>query len=125
MLRIKNKKDSSNVWFKLDEKGNVIEEEEEKRVSVEEPYHYYYDDDNRLTDIARYNAKANRLLPETIFFYDENNKIIQRYSIPPNSDDYLIWRFAYDAKGLKTKEVIFNKQKEQTGKVEYIYSFSN
>jgi YD repeat-containing protein len=125
MLRIKNKKDTAVVTFKLDAKGNVIEEQEKRRVSSEEPYQYYYDEANRLTDIVRYNKNAGRLLPEAMFEYSEKNQVIQRYTIPPNSDDYLIWRFAYDNKGLKTKEVVFNKQKEQTGKVEYVYTFSN
>ncbi|HYO21291.1 MAG TPA: hypothetical protein VER36_02725 [Flavisolibacter sp.] len=125
MLRIKNKKDTAVVTFKLDGKGNVIEEQEKRRVSSEEPYQYYYDEANRLTDIVRFNKNAGRLLPEAMFEYSEKNQVIQRYTIPPNSDDYLIWRFAYDNKGLKTKEVVFNKQKEQTGKVEYVYTFSN
>ena len=125
MLRIKNKRDSATITFKLDENGNVIEEQEKRRVSTEEPYYYYYDNAGRLSDIVRFNTAANRLLPEQMFEYSEKNQVIQRISIPKNSDDYLIWRFAYDNKGLKTKEIIFNKQKEQTGKVEYIYSFSN
>lgn len=125
MLRIKNKKDTAVVTFKLDGKGNAIEEQEKRRVSSEEPYQYYYDEANRLTDIVRFNKNAGRLLPEAMFEYSEKNQVIQRYTIPPNSDDYLIWRFAYDNKGLKTKEVVFNKQKEQTGKVEYVYTFSN
>lgn len=125
MLRIKNGRDTAIVTFKLDEKGNVIEEQEKRRVSAEEPYYYYYDESNRLTDIVRYNKAAGRLLPEFMFEYSDKNQVIQRYTIPPNSDDYLIWRFAYDARGLKTKEVVFNKQKEQTGKVEYVYTFGN
>jgi len=125
MLRIKNKKDTAVVWFKVDEVGNVIEEQEKRWISTEEPYYYYYDDANRLTDVVRYNAKADRLLPEQMFEYSSTNQIIQRISVPQNSDDYLIWRFAYDSKGLKIKEVIFNKQKEQTGKVEYSYSLGN
>ena len=125
MLRIKNGRDTAVVTFKLDEKGNVIEEQEKRRVSSEEPYYYYYDDANRLSDIVRFNKNAGRLLPEAMFEYSDKNQVIQRYTIPPNSDDYLIWRFAYDNRGLKTKEVVFNKQKEQTGKVEYVYTFSN
>lgn len=125
MMRIKNKMDTAIVTFKLDEDGNVIEEQEKRRALIEEPYYYYYDAANRLTDIVRYNKKAARLLPEQMFEYSSSSQVIQRISIPQNSDDYLIWRFAYDNRGLKTKEIIFNKQKEQTGKVEYIYTFSN
>lgn len=125
MLRIKNGRDTAVVTFKLDQAGNVIEEQEKRRVVTEEPYYYYYDNANRLTDVVRFNKAAGRLLPEAMFEYSDKNQVIQRYTIPPNSDDYLIWRFAYDSRGLKTKEVVFNKQKEQTGKVEYVYTFSN
>jgi len=125
MLRIKNKKDTAVVTFQLDGRGNVIEEQEKRRALKEEPYYYYYDDANRLTDIVRFNKKASRLLPEQMFEYSASNQVIQRITVPQNSDDYLIWRFAYDNRGLKTKEIIFNKQKEQTGKVEYVYTFSN
>jgi hypothetical protein len=125
MTRIKNKRDTAVVSFKLDEAGNVVEEQERRRALTDEPFYYYYDVANRLTDIVRFNKKASRLLPEQMFEYSATNQIIQRISVPQNSDDYLIWRFAYDNRGLKTKEVIFNKQKEQTGKVEYVYTFSN
>ncbi|HEY0039757.1 MAG TPA: RHS repeat domain-containing protein [Flavisolibacter sp.] len=123
MLRIKNKRDTAVVSFKLDDKGNVIEEQERRRALTEEPYYYYYDNTNRLTDIVRFSKKANRLLPEYMFEYSDKNQVIQRITVPQNSSDYLIWRYAFNDKGLKTKEVIFNKGKEQTGKVEYIYTF--
>lgn len=125
MLRIKNGKDTAVVSFKLDEAGNVTEEQEKHGFLTEEPYYYYYDKSGRLTDIVRYNKKAHRLLPESMFEYSDKAQITQRITVPQNSDDYLIWRYAYDAKGLKTKEVIFNKQKEQTGKVEYVYTYTN
>lgn len=125
MIRIKNKRDTAIVSFKLDDAGNIIEEQERRRALTDEPYYYYYDASNRLTDIVRFNKKASRLLPEQMFEYSATNQVIQRISVPQNSDDYLIWRFAYDNRGLKTKEVIFNKQKEQTGKVEYVYTFTN
>lgn len=123
MLRIKNNRDTSVVSFKLDERGNVIEEQEKRRGATEEPFYYYYDDNNRLTDIVRYNKKAARLLPETMFEYSDKNQVIQRITVPLNSDDYFIWRYAYNDRGLKTREAIFNKAKEQTGRVEYSYTF--
>lgn len=125
MLRIKNKKDTAVVSFKLDDAGNVIEEQEKRRVVTDDPWYYYYNDNNRLTDIVRYNAKAARLLPEFMFEYSASRQVIQRITVPQNSTQYLIWRYAYNDKGLRTKEVIFNKDKEQTGKVEYQYTFSN
>jgi hypothetical protein len=125
MLRIKNKIDTTYVSFKLDDAGNVIEEQESRKGVKSESVYYYYDANNRLTDIVRYNKKAKRLLPEYMFEYSPSNQVIQRITVPSNSDDYLIWRFQYNTQGLKTKEVIYNKQKQLTGKVEYQYSFSS
>ncbi|HET7897868.1 MAG TPA: hypothetical protein VFL47_09360, partial [Flavisolibacter sp.] len=125
MLRVKNKKDTSTVNFKLDDAGNVIEEQETFRFIKEEPVYYYYDAKNRLTDIVRYNKKAARLLPEQMFEYATNNLLVQRTTIPQNRTDYLIWRYSFDEKGLRTKEEIFDKQKELTGKVIYRYTFGN
>lgn len=125
MLRIKNGKDTSVVSFVLDENGNVIEEQETRRFIKEEPYYYYYDAKNRLTDIVRYNKKAARLMPELMFEYSVKNNLIQRTTIPQNSADYLIWRYRFNEQGLKTREEIFNKDKELTGKVEYSYTFRN
>lgn len=125
MLRIKNRKDTSVVVFKLDEAGNVTEEQETRRFVKEEPFYYYYDAKNRLTDIVRYHKKARRLLPEQMFDYAVSNNLIQRTTITPNSSDYLVWRYRFNDKGLKTREEIYNKQKELTGKVEYSYTFAN
>jgi hypothetical protein len=36
---------------------------------------------------------------------------------------YLIWRYLFDGKGLKTKEALFNNDKELTGKIEYNYTY--
>ncbi len=125
MLRIKNGRDTSVVLFTLDNAGNVIEEQETRRIVKEEPFYYYYDAKNRLTDIVRFNKKAGRLLPEQMFDYAVSNNLIQRTTVAPNSDNYLVWRYRFNDKGLKTREEIFNKQKELTGRVEYSYTFGN
>lgn len=125
MLRIKNGVDTTIVDFKLDEHGNVSEETETHKGIKSKPVYYYYDGNNRLTDIVRYNERAKRLLPEYMFEYSPSDQIIQQITVPANNSDYLIWRYQYDDKGLKTKEVIYNKQKQLTGKVEYQYSFGS
>lgn len=125
MLRVKNQKDTAIVHFKLDDANNVVEEQETVRYIKEEPVYYYYDAKNRLTDIVRYNKKAARLLPEQMFEYATNNLLVQRTTVPQNRADYLIWRYSFDDKGLRTKEEIFDKQKELTGKVLYRYTFGN
>lgn len=125
LIRIKNKKDTSIVQFKLDNEGNVSEEQSIINGKTSEPVYYYYDDQNRLTDIVRYNNKVHKLLPEYMFEYSNANQVIQKITVPSNNSDYLIWRFQYDNRGLKIKEAIYNKQKQLNGKIEYIYSFSS
>jgi hypothetical protein len=68
---------------------------------------------------------VNKLLPEYMFEYSPANQVIQKITVPANSNNYLIWRFQYNNQGLKTKEAIYNKQKQLTGKIEYQYSFSS
>jgi hypothetical protein len=123
MLRIKNKIDTTFVNFKQDEKGNISEESETRRGVTTQPVYYYYNSNNQLTDIVRYSNRAKRLLPEYMFEYSSTGQVIQKITVPENSTDYLIWRYQFDTRGLKTKEVIYNKQKQVTGKVEYQYSF--
>ena len=123
MLRIKDKNDTAYVTFKTDERGNIIEEQSVRRGITSEPVYYYYDNNNRLTDIVRFSSKAKRLLPEYLFEYSASNQVIQKITVPANSSDYLIWRYQYDDKGLKIKEAIYDKRKELTGKIEYLYQF--
>ena len=125
MLRIKNATDTTYIDFKLDAAGNIIEEQETRRGVKSPSIYYYYDNNNRLTDIVRYNNKAKRLLPEYMFEYSPLNQVIQKITVPSNNDNYLIWRYQYNGQGLKTKEVIYNKQKQLTGKIEYQYSFGS
>jgi hypothetical protein len=121
MLRIKNGTDTSFVQFKRDERGNISEETVRRKGVVSEPVYYYYNAENRLTDIVRFNTKVKRLLPEYMFEYSPAGQVIQRITVPANNSDYLIWRYQYDATGLKIREAIYTKQKQLTGKIEYVY----
>ena len=125
MLRIKNRIDTTYVSFKLDEDGNISEEQETRRGVRSEPVYYYYNENNQLTDIVRFNKKAKRLLPEYMFEYSEDNRVIQKITVPANSFDYLIWRYQYNQQGLKTKEAIYSKddKRKQLGRIEYQYFF--
>lgn len=125
MLRIKNGRDTTVVAFKSDEAGNISEETSTSKGVQSEPVYYYYDNNNRLTDIVRFNKKAKRLLPEYMFEYSTSNQVIQKITVPANGSDYLIWRYQYNHNGLKTKEAVYNKQKQLTGKIEYEYVFRN
>ncbi len=116
--------DTIEVRFLKDENGN-IGEERTFRKNVETGYlYYYYDEKNRLTDIVRFNTRLKKLMPDIMFEYDENDRVIQKITTTSSQSlGYLIWRYIYDSKGLKTKEALFNGDKELTGKIEYSYSF--
>jgi YD repeat-containing protein len=125
MLRIRNDIDSTEIRFNFDEHGNVIDEQPFKNNRPGEMIYYYYDVENRLTDIVRYNNKARRLLPDYLFEYDDDDRVIQKITTVPDPDiGYVLWRYAFDDKGLKTKEAMFNKYKQMTGKIEYTYTFT-
>lgn len=116
--------DSLEIRFVTDEQGNTGEERTFRR-GIETGYlYYYYDDKNRISDVVRYNTKAKKLLPDMMFEYDDNDRAIQK--ITPTSSltlGYLIWRYVFDERGLKTKEALFNDDKQITGKIEYSYTF--
>lgn len=125
MLRIKNEKDTAIVEFVLDENGNVAEETEIRRKVKSRPVYYYYNENNHLTDIVRYSDRAGQLLPEYMFEYSPTHQVIQKITVPANNSDYLIWRYLYNAQGLKTKEAIYSKhdKRNPVGRIEYQYSF--
>jgi YD repeat-containing protein len=117
--------DSMEVRMVTDEDGNPGEEHTYKR-GIEMSYlYYYYDDKNRLTDIVRYNNKLQKLLPDLMFEYDDNDRVIQKITTTSTRlVGYLIWRYIYNDKGLKTKEALFNKDKELTGRIDYTYTYN-
>jgi hypothetical protein len=121
MLRLINNSDTTVVDFKV-EGGNVAEERSTRRGIKAEPVYYYYNASSRLTDIVRFNNKVKRLLPEYMFEYGPDGKVIQKITVPANSSDYLIWRYQYNSDGLKIKEAIYDRHKTLNGKIEYEYS---
>ena len=124
LWRIINGTDTSEYRLSMEANKNVVDEQLFRRGVGIDPIYYYYDDKHRLTDIVRYNKKAKKLLPTVMFEYDDADRIIQKMTIlSTNNPDYLIWRYLYNEKGLKTKEALFNKQKELTGRIEYRYTF--
>ena len=124
MLRTINNADSLEVRFIPDEHGNAGDEKTYKRGIETGVIYYYYDDKKRLTDIVRYNTKAKKLLPDIMFEYDDQDRIIQKITTTSSLNlNYLIWRYLFNEKGLKTKEALFNNDKELTGKIEYTYTF--
>jgi len=123
MWRIINGADSLEIRFTTDDNGNIIEEKSVKKGVESDPLYYYYDDKNRLTDIVRYNYKVRRLLPDFLFEYDDHNRVIQKITTTSDLNlGYLTWRYLYNDKGLKTKEALFNKEKQLQGRIDYTYN---
>ncbi len=121
MTRIKDERDSSEIKFILDEKGNVIEEQAVRKGVAGEKIYYYYDDQNRLTDIVRYYDRLGKLLPDYTFDYYPDGRISDMRTTQGGGADYFIWKYAYTDAGLKSKELCYNKQKKLVGRIEYIY----
>ncbi len=121
MLLIKNNTDTTVIEFLKDEQGNIAEELWKKKGTTTEKYFFYYDDKHLLTDIVRFNIRAQRLLPEYLFGYSDAGTLIEFTQVPQGSADYMVWQYSYLANGLKQKELLYNKQKRLLGRVEYSY----
>jgi YD repeat-containing protein len=123
--------DSLEIRFVPDEKGNPGEEHSYRKGYETDMLYYYFDEKNRVTDIVRYNKRIKKLVPDFMFTYDDQDHVIQKIT-SSNGDyygkitwvGYMIWRYIYNEKGLKTKEALFNNAQELQGKIEYSYSFS-
>lgn len=125
MFRVINMADSLEIRFVPDENGNTGDEKTFRRGVETGSIYYYYDDKGRLTDIVRYNTKAKKLLPDLLFEYDDNDRVIQKITTTTSLNlNYLIWRYIFDEKGLKTKEALFNQDKQLNGKIEFSYTFA-
>lgn len=120
MLRIKNGKDTTRVIFIASENGKPAEEHWWNKNKLLETWYYYYDDKGRLTDVARFSARANRILPDYLFEYDTRGRVIKQTTVQ-GAGTYRIWQYEYDERGLKTKETVLNKYKQVEGTIQYEY----
>ena len=121
MLRIKNGTDTMVVSFIKDEQNNIAEERWKKNNRLQETYFYYYSDKKQLTDIVRYNSRLKKMLPDFIYEYDKDGKLIQMTQVSLNSGSYFIWKYTYTEKGLRQKEACFDKARNPVGSVVYSY----
>lgn len=121
MLRIKDNADTTAVYFKKDERKNIIEEIWMKKDRMTEHYFYYYDNKSQLTDIVRFNLRAHQMLPDFLFEYNSDGTVSQLTEIPQGSSDYIIWQYIYDNRALKMKDVLFDKHQQLLGTVNYTY----
>ena len=120
MLKIKNKNDTTLVTFIYDD-DNVAEERWTKNKYVLETYYYYYNPKKQITDIVRYNRKAKAMIPDYMFEYDAKGRVTQMTQTQSGTANYLVWKYTYNENGMKEKEVVYNKQREMLGRIEYKY----
>jgi hypothetical protein len=120
MLRKKNNALISTITFLKDEHGNIIEEDPAGK-SNDKKYFYYYNDQNQLTDVVHFNERAQRLLPDYMFEYNENGLPKQMISIDETASNYFIWKYAYTPKNLVEIQKCFSKEKRLLGTVQYDY----
>jgi YD repeat-containing protein len=123
ILKIMNGTDTTYVRFIPDEKGNIGEERATRNGEALPIVYYYYDDSNRLTDIVRYNLKAQRLLPDNIFEYGEDGRMTSLLAVQEGARSYQKWIYQYNEKGLRTKESCYSKERELLGQIEYQYTY--
>jgi hypothetical protein len=117
MTRIKNGKDSTDILFSSDEKGNITLEKDTKNGTK---FYYYYDNQNRLTDIVQANEFTKNLKPDYIFEYNSAGQITQMTAVEEGSSNYFIWKYNYE-NGLRLRERCFTNEKRLMGRIEYEY----
>ncbi len=120
MIKIKGETDTTIVNFEKDEKGNIVEEKPERAGQKLPSTYYYYDNEGRVTDIVRYNQKADRLLPDYIFEYNSGH-ISSMLFVPSGSTDYQKWIYSYNTNGLKESEICYDKKRQVVVKINYTY----
>lgn len=122
MERIRDRSDTIMYILAKDSAGNITEEQGYHKGVAGEKIFYYYDRSNRLTDIARYNNRAGKLLPDYMFDYDQAGRISKMVSTQQGSNA-TTWEYQYNEQGLKTSETCYLAQKKLAGRMAYQYTF--
>ncbi len=120
MLLIKNERDTTSVEFEK-ENREVATETWKKSGRAIEKYFYYYNSAGMITDIVRYNAKAQQMLPDFTFDFDAQNRITTFTQIRSSASNYFTWLYEYLPNGLKDRESCFDKQKLPVGNIIFYY----
>lgn len=120
MIKFGNEMDTLTVELVSDSSGLIIEEYWFKKGKKIETYYYYYSN-NQLTDVVRFNIKANRLIPDFVFEYNQQNQLINMIQISFNGSAVIHWTYTYHSNGLRETETARDKAKNIIAKI--IYSF--
>lgn len=116
--------DSAEVKFILDSSGQVAEERVFKKGKEFDFFYYYYNEQGQITDIVRYHPKWKKLLPDQLFEYGTDGKLLQRMQLTGNRElAYLVWRYSYESGGMVKEESLYNNQKQPTGSIRFSYEY--
>ncbi len=119
LLRIRNMKDTVQIIFTADDKGNIIDEKDMGKNGKH--YYYYYNDKNRLTDIVKFNVVKNKLMPDFVFEYNSDGQVTQMVTVEEGmTSDYYTWKYVYND-GLRIIEKCFSRENILLGYFEYEY----
>lgn len=120
MLLIKNEKDTTYISFEIDN-GEIATETWQKSGRPIEKYYYYYTNSGMISDIVRYNTKAQQMLPDFTFDYDAQKRVTTFTQVRSNASNYFTWLYEYLPNGLRDRETCFDKQKLPVGKIIFYY----
>ncbi|MEO7210782.1 MAG: hypothetical protein ABIY35_07545 [Chitinophagaceae bacterium] len=120
MVLIKNGNDTTYIQFEKDDR-EIATETWKKSGRTVEKYYYYYNNSGMITDIVRYNTKAQQMLPDFTFDYDAQNRVTTFTQIRSSAANYFTWLYEYLPNGLKDRESCFDKQKLPVGKIIFYY----
>lgn len=121
MLKIRNGIDSTFITFTYGADDNLSEEKWYKKGQLIEKYYYYHNEKKQLTDIVRFNVKADKLIPDLMFEYDNGGRITQMTQTQSGIANYIVWKYSYNENGLKEQELVYGKKHELLGKILYKY----
>lgn len=112
--------DTVTVNFVADSSGMIIEEYWFKKGKKIETYYYYYTK-NQLTDVVRFNIKANRLIPDFVYEYNQENQLTNMVQVSFNGSAVVHWTYTYHANGLRETETARDKAKNIIAKITYSF----
>jgi len=117
MRKVKNGRDTVLIFFKTDDRGNVIIEKDSKTGSK---YYYYYNDKHQLIDIALSTEFKIGLNPQFSFDYNFQGALTKMVTTQEGGGSYLTWKYVYDD-GLRIAERCYFRGNQLVGSLEYEY----
>ena len=120
MIKFGNGMDTLTVELVSDSSGLIIKEYWFKKGKKIETYYYYYSN-NQLTDVVRFNIKANRLIPDFVYEYNQQNQLTSMIQISFNGSAVVHWTYTYHSNGLRETETARDKAKNIIAKITYSF----